>query len=167
MCVELDSQRRKDAHEAERVLPSSHCARALLSSSLASPPPFPHQLRCGTYNTAVSIPGHMQEMEMDRMGDGAQAESSPPMMSRDMLDRLIVARLIESPPADYPQTPVQYLLGCYQRADDEMRNRTVAGSPQLSGTEQCCRDLVVNYAGLTLSGGIVPHLGAAVSGEQQ
>lgn len=95
---------------------------------------------------------------MDRMGEAGL----PLLMNRDMLDRLIVARLIESPPTDYPQTPVQYLLGCYQRADDELRNRTVAGSAQLSGTEQCCRDLVVNYAGLTLSGGIVPHLGAQV-----
>ena len=95
---------------------------------------------------------------MDRRGEAGL----PLLMNRDMLDRLIVARLIESPPTDYPQTPVQYLLGCYQRADDELRNRTVAGSAQLSGTEQCCRDLVVNYAGLTLSGGIVPHLGAQV-----
>lgn len=95
------------------------------------------------------------------MGDGS-GEGTNLLMSRDMLDRLIVARLIESPPPAYPQTPVQYLLGCYQRADDEQRNRTVAGNAQLSGTEQCCRELVVNYAGLTLAGGIVPHLGAAV-----
>lgn len=95
---------------------------------------------------------------MDNMGAG----TAEPLMNRDMLDRLIVARLIESPPDDYPQTPLQYLLGCYRRADDELRSRTVADSPQLMGTAQCCRDLVVNYAGLTLPGGIVPHIGPEV-----
>jgi hypothetical protein len=45
----------------------------------------------------------LQELEMDRMGEAGL----PLLMNRDMLDRLIVARLIESPPTDYHQTPVQ------------------------------------------------------------
>jgi len=93
---------------------------------------------------------------MDSMGAGP----AEPLMNKDMLDRLIVARLIESPPENYPQTPVQYLLGCYRRADDELRSRTVAENPQLLSTGQSCKDLVVNYAGLTIPGGIVPHIGA-------
>lgn len=96
---------------------------------------------------------------MDSMGS-APAEAA--LMSRDMLDRLLVARLIEAPPPDYPQTPFQYLLGAYRRADDELRARGVAESPELSGTAQACKDLVVNYASLCLAGGILPHLGPQV-----
>lgn len=91
-----------------------------------------------------------------------------PLMGRDVLDRLFVERLLEAPPPAYPQSPLQYLLGCWSRSLDEARNRAVAEHPELLGTLQAIRDLVVNYAGLVLvGGGIVPHLGQEVSRVQQ
>ena len=43
--------------------------------------------------------------------EGAALELTP-----DILDRALLARLIEEPPATYPIAPVPYLLGCYARA---------------------------------------------------
>ncbi|GFH06625.1 U-box domain-containing protein, partial [Haematococcus lacustris] len=76
-----------------------------------------------------------------------------------MLDRVVVARLIESPPEDYPQSPLQYLLGCYSRAIEEARTKAVADKPVLISALASCKELLVSYASLTLNGGIIPHVG--------
>lgn len=77
----------------------------------------------------------------------------PPRLSMDNLDRAVVARLIEDPPADYPQPPFQYLLGCYARSSQEHRSLPTA-SPKSQATVQrvqdaliACKDLMVSYAG--------------------
>ncbi len=90
-------------------------------------------------------------------------ESAPALLGKADLDRLVVARLIEAPPDDYPQAPLQYIMRCYARAADEARGKHVAASPALQATVQLCRELAINYAGLTLAGGIVPHVGPVVS----
>ncbi len=80
------------------------------------------------------------------------------LLSKDLLDSVIVSRLIESPPSSYPQFPLHYLLGCYARASAEMRTRAVADSPQLSAAVQACKELIVSYAGLLLVAGVVPQV---------
>lgn len=89
----------------------------------------------------------------------AEADGKAVHLNRDLLDRVLVARLIESPPQEYPQTPLQYLLGCYARCQDEQRKGPKA---ELAPVLQGIRELVISYAGLTLTGGIIPHPGAAV-----
>ena len=84
---------------------------------------------------------------------------SDPLMTAELLDRIVVARLIESPPRTYPQSPLQYLIGCYARAANELRNnRTVADSPELASLATSCKELIVSYAGLVLQG-VVPQVG--------
>ena len=74
-------------------------------------------------------------------------------MTAELLDRIVVSRLIESPPEAYPLPPVQYLIGCYSRAANEARNnRAVAESPELLAVVATCKELIVSYAGLTLQG---------------
>jgi ubiquitin conjugation factor E4 B len=80
----------------------------------------------------------------------------------DNIDRIIVARLIESAPAEYPQPPLQYLFGCYSRLVDEARTRQVSDKPGLLAALSDCRALLVSYTGLVLAGGIIPHVGKVV-----
>lgn len=73
-------------------------------------------------------------------------------LSSDLLDRLIVERLIESPPATYPQAPVHYLIACYTRACVEQRSKGVAESQALLETVAACKELIMSYAMLCLQG---------------
>lgn len=73
-------------------------------------------------------------------------------LSSDLLDRLIVERLIESPPATYPQAPVHYLVACYTRACVEQRSKGVAESQALLETVAACKELIMSYAMLCLQG---------------
>lgn len=92
------------------------------------------------------------------MGDASAVALSP-----ENIDRVIVARLIESPPEpEYPQPPLQYLFGCYARLVDEARTRQVSEKPGLVAALSACRELLVSYTGLVLAGGIIPHVGKVV-----
>ena len=83
-----------------------------------------------------------------------QAESLPLLLTRDVLDRMIMARLLDAP-AQYPQWPLAYLIGCYGRAAGEIRalssfkDKSVADALQLD--LQYCKDLIVANAGLLLT----------------
>lgn len=78
-----------------------------------------------------------------------------PTLDASTLDRALIARLIESPPADYPQAPVQYLLGCYDRTAAELRQ--AASNPDVQAAVTAARDLIINYLGLALFAGVVPQ----------
>ncbi len=82
-------------------------------------------------------------------------------MTGELLDRIIVSRLIESPPEGYPLTPVQYLLGCYARALGELRNRAVTEVPELINLVHQCKDLIVSYTSLCMQG-IAPQASACM-----
>ncbi len=79
------------------------------------------------------------------------------MMHGELLDRIVVARLIEQPPPTYPYSPLQYLIGCYTRATEQQRSKAVAESPDLSSVVASCRELIVSYAGLLFQG-VVPQV---------
>ena len=87
---------------------------------------------------------HVQEREGE--SDGLQLRCED-------VDAVLVARLIEEPPAEYPLPPVPYLLGCYQRA--------CSLPPSAPGGEQlvnAVKDAVLNYLWLCLGeAGIVPQ----------
>lgn len=87
-------------------------------------------------------------------------EQQPLLITPDNLDRIIVSRLIESAPEQYPQQPFHYLLGCYNRAAAEQRSlgQDAAGQ-QLGAVVDACKQLLVSYAGLVLtSAGVVPEV---------
>lgn len=77
---------------------------------------------------ALTLP--RQELKAEGQAD--------PTLDASTLDRALIARLIESPPADYPQAPVQYLLGCYDRTAAELRQ--AASNPDVQvGAQQSLR----------------------------
>uniref|UniRef100_A0A061QXI9 RING-type E3 ubiquitin transferase n=1 Tax=Tetraselmis sp. GSL018 TaxID=582737 RepID=A0A061QXI9_9CHLO len=91
----------------------------------------------------------------------AGAESSSPLLlDEENLERVLWARLSFLPPG-YPQTPLMYLLGCYQRASQEIR---AAGSLKDPGLQKSITDaliygkqLVVSYVGLMLTMDMFPQ----------
>jgi hypothetical protein len=109
-----------------------------------------------------------------------QQQQAPPLMSQHAIDRIVVSRLIEEAPQQYPQHPLHYLLGCYERADKELRAlpaaaaaaaAAAAGGDGGSGGQQqqqqqglratvvATQELLVSYAGLILTGsGVVPEV---------
>ncbi|PNH09426.1 putative ubiquitin conjugation factor E4 [Tetrabaena socialis] len=72
----------------------------------------------------------------------------------DVLDRALIERLIESPPQN-AQPPMHYLMNCYQRASDELRQ--ASSNAEVQAAVQSARELILNYAGLTLFAGMVPQ----------
>ncbi|KAG2451114.1 hypothetical protein HYH02_004382 [Chlamydomonas schloesseri] len=84
-------------------------------------------------------------------GEGA----AKPVLDAAVLDRVLVARLIEAPPADYPQPPIHYLMGCYERSSEELRRAGV--SEAAKAAVATARDLILNYAGLALFAGMIPQ----------
>lgn len=90
-----------------------------------------------------------------------QSENLPLTLARDTLDRMLMARLLD-PPEDYPQWPLQYLLGCYARASQEIRALTTLKDKQSADTVQLdlqyCKQLIARNAGLLLSMGLFPQV---------
>ncbi|KAG2487016.1 hypothetical protein HYH03_014386 [Edaphochlamys debaryana] len=83
------------------------------------------------------------------------ADAPKPVLDPGVLDRALVARLIESPPPNYSQPPIHYLLGCYERSTEELRR---GGSNEaVKAAVATARDLILNYAGLALFAGVVPQ----------
>lgn len=85
-------------------------------------------------------------------------------MDRDNLDLIFVNRLIESPPEQYPQQPLHYLLACFGRSSSELRGMSprhdAATQQQLQGSITACRELIVQYAALILTdAGVIPQVG--------
>lgn len=85
----------------------------------------------------------------------------------------MVARLIETPPASYPQHPLHYLLACFARADGELRSLPAAAASAAGDAAQtrlraaigACQQLLVSYAALILTAaGVVPEVRAATCG---
>jgi ubiquitin conjugation factor E4 B len=92
-------------------------------------------------------------------------------LTKDLLDRVIVSRLIESPPEQYPQLPFHYLLGCYARSSQELRSISVALPDEVRQKLQesifAARDLVISYTGLVFMGGLVPEVGLTSHADTQ
>jgi hypothetical protein len=90
---------------------------------------------------------HPQELMQE------QGTSAPPLMDRDLLDRLLTARLSDVP-SGYPQAPFPYLLGCYRRAAEELRSARGLKDPQSAARVAdllvYCMELIVSYSGLML-----------------
>ncbi len=83
-----------------------------------------------------------------------QGTPGPVLLSADLLERVLLSRLSDGP-EDYPQAPVPYLLGCYQRCLDEFRQssslRDKAAMGRVQDTLVAARALVVSYVGLLLT----------------
>lgn len=81
------------------------------------------------------------------------------LLKKDHIDRVVVARLIESPPASYPLSPLNYLMSCYARCLDEQRSKAIADNQSLLAVVQDARSIIISYSGLTLAGGgIIPQV---------
>lgn len=126
--------------------------------SLARPSCIPHDLCCTP---------RLQEVASQQQQEQG---SSAPLMNKDMLDLIFVNRLIESPPELYPQPPFQYLLGCFARAVNELRSVSPRHPPEvqqhLQGVIAACKELLVSYAALILTGsGVVPEVRVAAQAQ--
>lgn len=72
----------------------------------------------------------------------------------DILDRVLLARLVTEPPEGFPQPPLAYMLACYGRCDDRRR-----ASSAMAPVTTIVKDALMNYAGLLLFAGVVPQVG--------
>ena len=81
-------------------------------------------------------------------------------MRKDNLERVLMARLMQ-PPAEAPW-PVFYLIGCYSRASDVIRESTSARDPAAQARVQDAlvftKELAVSYAGLMLGMDMFPQV---------
>lgn len=73
--------------------------------------------------------------------------ATPPLLNQEGLDRALVARIIEHPPADHPQPPFHYLLSCYARASQELRALSVKAPGSHKEALIAVKELAVSYAG--------------------
>lgn len=79
---------------------------------------------------------------------------SEPFMSLDELDPILMARLVGSPPDEYPLAPVPYLLSCFQRVSspavtDILRQGGKSDS-EISSFQDRVEDQLVSMTFLTL-----------------
>ena len=83
-----------------------------------------------------------------------QADGLPLLLTKETLDRMIMARLLDAP-HEYPEWPVAYLIGCYARASAEIRAlgtfKDKAAADDLQLDLQYCKDLIVANTGLLLT----------------
>lgn len=89
------------------------------------------------------------------------SENAPLALTKDSLDRMMMARLLD-PPEQYPQWPLDYLIGCYGRVSQEIRalttlkNKEAADATQLD--LQYCKQLITRNAGLLLTMALFPQV---------
>ena len=95
----------------------------------------------------------IQELSSEQ-GTGEDLYSPAPLLNKEILDRVVMSRLLE-PPANYPQWPVHYLLGCYDRASQQLRQAGQLKDKNFSARLQQAlaeiKDLAVRYTGLLLT----------------
>lgn len=94
-----------------------------------------------------------------------EGEGVPILLSKDILDRCMAARLfqdgVQLPPGE--STPCNYLLKCYANASDELRALLSKGGKnenqeRLYTTLQEIKNLVLSYFGLLFSEGVIPQV---------
>ena len=99
---------------------------------------------------------HEQELAAE-LGAG---EGQPHEMRKDNLERVLMARLMQ-PPAEAPW-PVFYLIGCYSRASDVIREsasaRDRAAQARIQDALVFAKELAVSYAGLMLGMDMFPQV---------
>lgn len=121
-----------------------------LSSSMANPNANP---------PIVFLPTLAQELTQEG------GSSSKLLINKENLDRVLISRLMEEAPPTYPLWPFQYLVGCYARASQELRNlssvRDAAAQAQTQQAVATAKAYAISYAGLVLTGGVIPEPDAA------
>lgn len=89
------------------------------------------------------------------------AEGLPLALTKDTLDRMMMARLLD-PPEQYPQWPLDYLIGCYGRVSQEIRALTLLKDKNAADAIQLdlqyCKQLISRNAGLLLSMALFPQV---------
>lgn len=94
-----------------------------------------------------------------------EEEAMPVLLSKDILDRCMAARLfqddVQLPPGE--STPFNYLLKCYANASNELRTLIskagkVENQERLHTTLQEIKNLVLSYFGLLFSEGVIPQV---------
>ena len=102
--------------------------------------------------------GAEQELQAE---NGAHA--APVLLSKDNLERALMARLMEDAG---DQWPVFYLVGCYARASNEFRAASALRSPAAAVAVQAAlslsKQLAVSYSGLLLTMDLFPQARCAL-----
>ena len=89
------------------------------------------------------------------------SENAPLALTKDSLDRMMMARLLD-PPEQYPQWPLDYLIGCYGRVSQEIRALTTLKDKEAADATQLdlqyCKQLITRNAGLLLTMALFPQV---------
>lgn len=113
---------------------------------------------CGDLLWGCCLPTTAAQELRAEAGEGVETL----LLDKDNLERVLWGRL-SFLPLGYPQTPLQYLLGCYSRASGEIR---AAGSLKDEPLQEAVvgalvygKQLVVSYTGLMLTMDMFPQVG--------
>lgn len=91
-------------------------------------------------------------LSLQELREEATDASAALYIHKDILERVLMGRLMLDLP-DYPQWPVFYLLGCYDRASVEYRKLSSSANPKdvvIAEALLFCKKLIVSYVGLSL-----------------
>ena len=95
-------------------------------------------------------------------------DASQQLLGLDQVDQILLHRLSESPPDDYPQYPFHYLLACMERLRTERMDldlKDPTTEQQLSEALAECRKTLVNFAVMSLvSGDVIAQVSANLLG---
>lgn len=86
------------------------------------------------------------------------------LLKRQIVDRVLVARLIDEPPSVFVFSPFQYVLHCYGNLYQQTRvlpnkyRNQPALLQRLNETLVEMKDLLLSFAGLVFNGGIIPNV---------
>ena len=88
------------------------------------------------------------------------------LLRREIVDRVLVARLIDEPPPTTVFSPFQYLLRCYANVYQQARAlpsryRNAQLLQRLNATVVEMKDLILSYAGLVFMPDVIPAVRAA------
>ena len=88
------------------------------------------------------------------------------LLRREIVDRVLVARLIDEPPSEYVFSPFQYLLHCYANVYQQARSlpsryRNAQLLQRLNATVVDIKDLILSYAALVFMPDVIPAVRTA------
>eukprot|EP00963_Diacronema_lutheri_P009923 scaffold938_cov334-Pavlova_lutheri.AAC.43 len=124
-----------------------------------------HETLCRVFRVSLEGKGEDGRVVLADLAEELRQERGGEMetgvvLDHDVIERLIMERLSQ-PPNKKDQRPMQYLVECYARAQDESRRaeryKDKEFAQQVQKTMEFARELVVSYSGILLQTGMFPQ----------